>query len=88
MFLPLSSRLTALCFLCITQIFLIQRLRTENLLVRQKVEMLEQESSDLADRLIQVRSQLAGTQSSIAPFISPVTTHLYNAADCLKSRVT
>ena len=55
MFLLFSSRLTALCFPCITQFFLIQRLRTENLLVRQKVEMLEQESSDLADRLIQVR---------------------------------
>jgi len=31
----------------------IRRLRTENRLVRQKMEMLEQESSDLADRLIQ-----------------------------------
>ena len=81
------SRLTALCFLCITQIFLIQRLRTENLLVRQKMEMLEQESSDLADRLIQVRRQLAGTQSSIAPFISP---HIYMTplTVWLKSRVT
>jgi len=31
----------------------IRRLRTENRLVRQKMEMLEQESSDLADRLLQ-----------------------------------
>ena len=36
--------------------FLLQRLRTENLLLRQKMDMLEQESSDLADRLIQVLS--------------------------------
>ena len=87
MFLPFSSPLTALCFLCITQIFLIQRLRTENLLVRQKMEMLEQESSDLADRLIQVRRQLAGTKSSIAPFISA---HIYITPPTvwLNSRVT
>ena len=34
------------------------------------MEMLEQESSDLADRLIQVRQYmlLAGIQSSITPF--------------------
>lgn len=31
----------------------IRRLRTENLLVRQKLDQLEQESSELADRLIQ-----------------------------------
>eukprot|EP00092_Neocalanus_flemingeri_P004135 GFUD01004449.1.p1 GENE.GFUD01004449.1~~GFUD01004449.1.p1 ORF type:complete len:563 (+),score=181.11 GFUD01004449.1:228-1691(+) len=31
----------------------IRRLRTENRLVRQKMDMLEQESSDLADRLLQ-----------------------------------
>ena len=41
--------------LCITHMFPLQRLRTENLLLRQKMDMLEQESSDLADRLIQVR---------------------------------
>ena len=40
--------------LCFTHPLLLQRLRTENLLLRQKMDMLEQESSDLADRLIQV----------------------------------
>ena len=34
-------------------LFTIQRLRTENRLLRQRVDLLEQESSDLADRLIQ-----------------------------------
>jgi hypothetical protein len=31
----------------------LQRLRTENRLLRQRVDLLEQESSNLADRLIQ-----------------------------------
>ena len=36
-------------------LFSLQRLRTENSLLRQKMDSLEQESSDLADRLIQVK---------------------------------
>ena len=49
------------------------------------MEMLEQESSDLADRLIQVQpiqaTLLAGTQSSTAPFVA---SHLiYNHNHCL-----
>ena len=33
--------------------FFLQRLRTENRLLRQRVDLLEQECSNLADRLIQ-----------------------------------
>ena len=33
---------------------MLQRLKNENRLLRQKVEMLENESNELADRLIQV----------------------------------
>ena len=35
-----------------------RRLRTENRLLRQRVETLEQENASLADKLIQVRSLL------------------------------
>ena len=33
----------------------LRRMRTENRLLRQRIDMLETESSELADRLIQVR---------------------------------
>ena len=36
----------------------LRRMRTENRLLRQRIDMLETESSELADRLIQVREYL------------------------------
>ena len=42
-------------YFSLLQMAAMQRLRTENRLLRQRIDMLEAESSELADRLIQVR---------------------------------
>ena len=48
-------------------LFFLQRLRTENRLLRQRVELLEAESSELADRL--VRGQVSRAEEEETTFV-------------------
>jgi hypothetical protein len=50
-----------------TVITFVQRLRTENRLLRQRVELLEAESSELADRL--VRGQVSRAEEEETTFV-------------------
>ena len=55
-----------------------QRLRTENRLLRQRVDLLEQESSDLADRLIQgqvTRAEVEETTFAIKRELAAIKQH-------------
>ena len=57
---------------------LFQRLRTENRLLRQRVDLLEQESSNLADRLIQgqvTRAEVEETTFAIKRELAAIKQH-------------
>ena len=56
----------------------LRRLRTENSLLRQRIEMLESESSDLADRLIQgqvTRAEVEETTFAMKRELSAIKQH-------------
>ncbi len=56
----------------------LRRMRTENSLLRQRIEMLETESSDLADRLIQgqvTRAEVEETTFAMKRELSAIKQH-------------
>ena len=62
----------------LTNLLQFQRLRTENRLLRQRVDLLEQESSDLADRLIQgqvTRAEVEETTFAIKRELAAIKQH-------------
>ena len=64
----------------------LRRLRTENRLLRQRIEMLESESSDLADRLIQgqvTRAEVEDTTFAMKRELAAIKQHDIDTNDKL-----
>ena len=64
----------------------LRRLRTENRLLRQRIEMLESESSDLADRLIQgqvTRAEVEETTFAMKRELAAIKQHDIDTNDKL-----